>query len=190
MSLLQCFGGISGSTSEMMGLAVFKSDHLIGELTAQETLCYNLIKNDVESCNISIPNPENEKESIDLYLYAKSKPKIKVKLVNGTPFISLDLKLEANILSVDENSNYITDSKLNDISASANQYITNIISEYLYKTSKEFESDINGFGKYALQLFSTTNHFENYNWLENYTNSFFDVNVDIKVQSALLLSGK
>lgn len=125
-----------------------------------------------------------------MYLYTKSKPKINVKLINGSPYISVKLKLEAKILSLDENSNYITELRLNDISNSANQYITNLISDYLYKTSKEYESDINQFGKYTLKLFSTTNDFENYNWLENYKNSFFDVNIDTNVQSALLLSGK
>lgn len=187
---LQCFGDIGDSSSELIGASVFKSDRLIGELSAKETLCYNLIQNDVDSFNISIPNPENEKESIDLYLYTKSKPKINVKLINGSPYISVKLKLEAKILSLDENSNYITELRLNDISNSANQYITNLISDYLYKTSKEYESDINQFGKYTLKLFSTTNDFENYNWLENYKNSFFDVNIDTNVQSALLLSGK
>ncbi len=125
-----------------------------------------------------------------MYLYTKSKPKINVKLINGSPYISVKLKLEAKILSLDESSNYITELRLNDISNSANQYITNLISDYLYKTSKEYESDINQFGKYTLKLFSTTNDFENYNWLENYKNSFFDVNIDTNVQSALLLSGK
>ncbi len=125
-----------------------------------------------------------------MYLYTKSNPKINVKLINGSPYISVKLKLEAKILSLDENSNYITELRLNDISNSANQYITNLISDYLYKTSKEYESDINQFGKYTLKLFSTTNDFENYNWLENYKNSFFDVNIDTNVQSALLLSGK
>lgn len=125
-----------------------------------------------------------------MYLYTKSNPKINVKLINGSPYISVKLKLEAKILSLDENSNYITELRLNDISNSANQYLSNLVSDYLYKTSKEFESDINQFGKYALKLFSTTNDFENYNWLENYKNSFFDVNIDTNVQSALLLSGK
>lgn len=174
----------------MMGLAIFKYDKLVGELTAQETLCHLLVTNNVESCNITILDPYDENLSIDLYVYTRSKPKIKVKIVNGTPFISIDLKLEAKTLSVDSDSEYISSEKLTEISVSANQYIKQIIYEYLYKTSKEFESDIDGFGYHALQLFKTTKEFEEYNWLENYKNAFFDVNVDTKVTSALLLSGK
>lgn len=174
----------------MMGLAVFQQDKLIGELTAEETLCHLMIRDEFESCNISIPNLENENDSIDLYVYNKSHPKINVKIVNGSPLISINIKLEAKILSVDDNSDYITEEKLSEISTSANQYIKNILCEYLYRTTTEFNSDIDGFGKFALPLFTTTQEFENYNWLQNYQNSFFDVNVETNVQSAFLLSGK
>lgn len=174
----------------MMGLAVFQDDKLIGELNARETLCHLIIRDEFESSNISIPNPEDINSSIDLYIYNKSKPKITVKIVNGSPLISINVKLEAKILSVDKNSDDMTEEKLSEISTSANQYIKNILLEYLYKTTTEFNSDIDGFGRYALSLFATTQGFENYNWLQNYQNSFFDVNVETNVQSAFLLSGK
>lgn len=174
----------------MMGLAVFQDDKLIGELNARETLCHLIIRDEFESCNISIPNLEDKNASIDLYIYNKSKPKINVKIVNGSPFISINVKLEAKILSVDDNSNYITEEKLSEISTSANQYIQKILYEYLYKTTTEFNSDIDGFGKYAFPIFTTTQEFEDYNWLHNYQNSYFEVNVETNVQSAFLLSGK
>lgn len=176
--------------SEMMGLAVFKEDKLVGELTAGETLCHLMLRDEFESCNILIPNPEDKNASIDLYLYNKSHPKVKVKIVNGSPFIMIDLKLEAKILSVDQNSNYITEESLTEIATSANQYIKNMLYNYLYKVSTELGTDIDGFGKYALPLFKTLQEYEEYNWLENYKNSFFNVNVNTNVQSAFLLSGK
>lgn len=174
----------------MMGLAIFKKDKLVGELSAEETLCHLMIKNEFESCNISIPNPEEQDTSLDLYLYNKSKPKIKVKIINGTPLISINLKLEAKILSVDNNSNFITEKKLAEISDSANIYIQDMLYNYLYKASKELGSDIDGFGKYALPLFKTMKEFQEYNWLENYENSFFNVAVNTNIESAFLLSGK
>ena len=178
------------SASEMMGLAVFKGDKLVGELTAKETMCHLLICNELESCNISIPNPEDSKQSIDLYVYNKSKPKIKVQILNGSPFINLKMDLEAKILSFDDTSKYMKKEQLEAISNSANQYIQKIISDYLYKTSKEFYADIDDFGKYVACLFKTSQDFEEYNWLENYRNAFFDISVNTNVQSAFLLSGE
>lgn len=177
-------------SSEMMGLAVFKGDKLVGELNAKETMCHLLILDELESCNISIPNPEDSKQSIDLYVYNKSKPKIKVKILNGSPLISVNMNLEAKILSFDDTAKYMEKEQLEAISNSANQYIQKIISEYLYKTSKEFYSDIDDFGKYATCLFKTSQDFEEYNWLENYRNAFFDIQVNTNVQSAFLLSGE
>lgn len=182
----------SGNTgnSEIMGLAVFKSDKLVGELSSEETLYHLLIQNEIESCYISISRAEVEKNPIDLYVYNKKKPKIKVDIVNGTPFIHLDIKLEAKLLSLDGASSNISEEKLKEYSTSANQYIKNKIEQYLYRTSAEFQSDINGFGKYARYHFSTMEDFKNYHWIENYKNAFFDVNVNTNVQSAFLLSGK
>ncbi len=176
-------------SSELMGTAVFKGDKLVGELTAIESLCHLLITNELENCNISIPNPSNSENLIDLYVYNKSKPKIDVKIINGSPFISLNMDIEAKILSTDDTSDYINNDNLNELSNVASEYLKKIISEYLYKTSKEFGTDIDSFGKKALSLFLTTKEFKEYNWLDNYKNSFFDVNVEAHVQSAFLLSG-
>lgn len=179
----------NNGSSEMMGIAVFSNDKLVGELTAKETLCYSLIANEVDSCNISIPNTESPESNIDLYIFNNSQPKIDIDIVNGSPFIKIKLKLEARILSVDDNTDYSTKEKLSEISQSANKYIENMIIEYLYKTSIKLKSDVNGFGKYALQLFLTEPDFEKYNWLACYKDSIFDVTVDTRVKSAFLLSG-
>ena len=53
--------------------------------------------------------------------------------------------------------------------------------------SKEFNSDITGIGKYALRNFTTTSQFEEYNWKDNYKNSFFEVTVDTNVKSGFLI---
>ena len=61
------------------------------------------------------------------------------------------------------------------------------IHTYLYKVSKEFNSDIDGFGKYAVKNFLTWDDWINYNWLDNYKNSFFEVNVNTDVKSGYIL---
>ena len=73
------------------------------------------------------------------------------------------------------------------ISNSCNKYLESLISGYLYKTSKEFKSDINGFGRYLLSNFTTNKQFNDFGWLNNYINTTFDVNVDTNVDSGFLL---
>ena len=66
-------------------------------------------------------------------------------------------------------------------------YIERFIDDYLYKTAKVFKSDITAFGKYAVSSFATIDEWENYNWLDNYQNSFFDVDINVDIVSRYLL---
>ena len=87
-----------------------------------------------------------------------------------------------------ENSQYLSKDVLAAISNSCNSYIESMFLDYLYKTSKNYKSDISGFGNFALKNFLTTQDYENYNWRENYKNSFFHVNVDTSVKSGMLIT--
>ena len=86
------------------------------------------------------------------------------------------------------NANYLSPEVLETISNSCNSYLESTFSSYLYKTSKDFKSDINGFGKSALKNFISVQDFEQYNWLDNYQNAFFDVEVDTSIKSGMLIT--
>ena len=49
-------------------------------------------------------------------------------------------------------------------------------------------SDICSLGKYGVSQFKTNSNWESYNWLENYKNSIFNVNVNCTVISSLLFT--
>ena len=51
--------------AENIGLAVFKSDKLVGELNALETISFLNIKNDLDRFLISIPDPENNNNYLE-----------------------------------------------------------------------------------------------------------------------------
>lgn len=178
--------GKRGSTN--IGLAVFNQDILVGELTAIETACYSVINDDVDGFLVTIKNPENSEKYLDVYLSNSSIPKIKVSIVNGSPYITLDIKLTGKFYSLDANSDYLNNNFLTSVSDAVNDYMKTELSNYLYKTSKEFKSDINGFGNYALSCFTSLQSFQEYDWLENYQNAFFCVNVKSNVCSSSLLT--
>lgn len=177
------------NASEMIGTAVFYGDTFVGELTAQETLYHLLIRNEIDSCNVTIPNSLDSAAGVDLFLYNRKSPKIDVKIVNGSPFIHLTLNLEGRILSVDNNSEYDSEEKLSELSNAANKHLTAVVTNYLYKTSRELYTDIDGLGKHALSSFLTEPDFEDYDWLGKYRNATFDVTVHTKISSAFLLGG-
>ena len=180
---------ISGMrSSENIGMAAFKHDKLIGELDAIETVCFHILKNNLNGFIISVPEPEDNNSKIDLLITPKANTKIKVNLINGSPYIKIDTSFYAKMYSMDENTSYLNPNAIESISNICNKYLEDVLLSYLYKTSVEFKSDINGIGKYALSNFSTNTEFKNYNWVNNYTNSTFKVTVNTTVSSGFLLN--
>ena len=174
---------------ENIGLAVFKGDKLVGKLTKIETLSNLIITNKLKSCRLSIPDPEDESKAIDSYLTLDTKPQIKVSIVNGTPYIKIKVKMNARISSINEISNYVSQDKIDKIEESASHYLKVHLLNYLYKTSKDYKSDISGTGKYAISNFKTRAEYEEYNWLDNFQNAFFDVETEVNVKSSFLITG-
>ena len=177
----------SKANIENMGLAVFYGDKLVGELTGIEALCHQIITNKLNVCTITIASPFEEGKTISLRLRLKDKTKNKVQLADSGPYISSNIKLEARILTMDENSQYLDEKNIAILEKYANSYLTNHLYEYLYKVSKEYNSDIDGFGKYAVNNFLTWEDWINYDWLYNFKNSFFNVEVDTDIKSGYIL---
>lgn len=174
--------------SQNIGVAVFKNDKLAGELNAIETICFLNIRKQVDSFLVSIPNPENSNSKIDIYLTPNSTHNINVDIVNGSPYIKLKFDFSGKIYSMTKGSEYLNTDILNSISNTCNKYLEEQFTNYLYKTACTFDSDINGFGVYSLSNFRTDTEFNDYNWLENYKNSTFDVDINTVMDSGFLLT--
>lgn len=180
---------ISGKNSaESIGVAVFKDDKIVGELNALETICFLALNDDISRFLISVPDPNNNENYLDIYLGTYNMPKIKVDTSTASPYIKIDINLTGRIYSMSKNSDYVDDETLDKISSSCNSYLESAFSNFLYKTAKEFHSDINGFGKKSLSNFKTTEEVNNYGWLDNYRNAFFDVNVNTSIKSGMLIT--
>mgnify|MGYP000009663936 FL=1 len=174
--------------SENLGVAVFKQDKLVGELTAFESLLHLILTNQFESSIISINNPYKENSSIDVALYFHKDTKIDARLVNGSPYVKSNVYLNARLLSVDNNSESLTPEKINDLEVLINSYLENAFLNYQYKTAKIYEADIDNVGKNLIKHFKNDKDWSDYNWSANYKNTFFDINVTTNIKSSFLLS--
>ena len=160
---------------------------MCGEATAIDSLCHLILTKKFKSANISIPNPYMQNSSIDLLISNKKSIKCDMFFVNSSPFINIDIDIDARILSSDSELQNLNDQNLKTLEKSINLFLEDILNEYLYKTSLDFNSDVCGFGKYAITKFLETKDWDNYNWLESYKNSIFNVNVNSTIISGLLL---
>lgn len=181
-------GNVNSEQSESMGIAIFYHDRFVGELNALETISFLSITNDVERFLITIPDSNSKDKYIDLYISTDKSPNIEVDTSSSSPYIKIKLKFNGRIYSMSDNSDYLSPEVLETISNSCNKYLESVFSDFLYKTSKNFKTDICKFGRYSCSNFLTTNEFDNYNWLYNYRNTFFDVQVDTSVKSGMLLT--
>lgn len=172
---------------EIAGLAVFNADTLVGELNAMETTCYLILSNKLHNATISIPSPFNNFDTIDLYLSLMKDTNFDIKILNSTPYVVSNVYIDARILTINKDSDYLDEENLIQIEEYANSYLKSHIMNYFYKTSKEYKSDILGLGKYVVSDFVTWDEWIKYDWLSKYEDSFFDVNVDIDVKSGYLL---
>ncbi|MDR0979343.1 MAG: Ger(x)C family spore germination protein [Lachnospiraceae bacterium] len=168
---------------QSIGIAVFRSDKLVGELNVGETISHLLLSNRLHQCHITVPSPFSENGIIDLRIIPTMDSKKEVTLVNNTPYITCEVFLSGEILSSTKGINFTENSNIDLVESYVDAYMEQQISEYLYKTSKDFKSDIIGFGSKVVGNYLTTEDWVNSNWLDNYQNSFFDVTVvsDIKV---------
>jgi len=180
---------VSGDlNSENFGQAVFKGDKLVGELNSIENLSYLATTNQINGFLISVPDPIENDNYLDVYLTPTSNAIIDIKIVNGSPYIRIKYHFTGKVSSMQENSDYLKPSILSKISDSCDKYLQSIFSSYLYRTAKEFNSDIHGFGRFAKKLFLTSKDYRDYNWTQRYKDSFFDISVNASVRSGFLLT--
>jgi len=173
----------ASNSVETFGTAVFYDDQLVGEVDGMETICHLIVTDNLESCILPIPDPFNINSNVDLRIDKKRAPTIDVQLVNGAPYISVEVYLEGIGLSLDESTNYNSSEDIKVLNTYAEEYLRLQLLDYLYKTAKEYNSDISGFGKYVLSDYLTWDEWLDSNWLENYKNSFFDVKVNVDINS-------
>ncbi len=173
---------------ENIGVAVFKDDKLVGELSALDTMAFLSIRNKVDRFLISVPDPLNDNSYLDIYITPKGSTDVEIDTSTSSPYVKIKCEFTAQIYSMSEDSNYLSSDVLDSVSDSCNTYLESMFLDYLYKTSKDFKSDINGFGNFAAKNFITTSQYEEYNWLESYKDAFFNVQVDTSVKSGMLIS--
>ena len=181
---------ISGQRgTQNVGIAVFKKDKYVGQLSEIDSICHLLITNNVDSFILSIPNEDYPDNLIDLNISPIRNCSIKVDTNSNTPSIFISVFCDAKILTIGKNYNYSNPDVLEDLSEQAQNFLKENIENYLNKTSKELDSDIAGFSKDALINFLTIDEWNNYDWISKYSNTDFTVNVNLNISSSLLFSG-
>lgn len=177
----------SQDTTENIGLAVFNNGKIVGELNGLETMIYLLMDNKLKSAQISIPNPYYPAETMDIKIKPNSNTKCSVDLVNGTPYIKINIDILTRLMTMDTGTDTLNEERVKKVEEYTNKYLKEHILSYLYRVSKDFKTDINGFGRFACKNFLVWDDWLDYNWLHKFESATFNVNVNSNFKSSYLL---
>lgn len=168
------------------GLAIFKNDYMVGSVTAMDSVAHLILTNKLEESLITIEDPFDSPEKIDLEITLQKDCDKDVQIINNTPFITCDISIGANIKSSGEHFDYVSDENIKVIEQKATQYLHDLISNYLYTLSKEYNADIFNFQNIYSKKCLTNQDLEKVHFRDIYKDSFFDVNVKVKIGSTHL----
>ena len=150
-------------------------------------MIYLLMDNKLKSAQISIPNPYYPAETMDIKIKPNSNTKCSVDLVNGTPYIKINIDILTRLMTMDTGTDTLNEERVKKVEEYTNKYLKEHILSYLYRVSKDFKTDINGFGRFACKNFLVWDDWLNYNWLHKFESATFNVNVKSNFKSSYLL---
>lgn len=163
-------------------LAVFKKDKLAGWLSEQESIGYNAITDSVKTTVTPIACPEKGSLTIEITDFNSV---MKGKVLNGTPEVDVNIKVDGNIGEVECQINL---RDLKTIQELENIY-ENELKEVVYKTidtiTNHYKVDVFGFG----EAIHRSNPKEWKKLKEQWDAEFPEVEVKVEVDMTILHTG-
>lgn len=170
--------------SEVIGMALFSEDKMIGTMGSIDSEIYNMILGTFSSSYIPFKNTDND-DLITMRIQQDKRPKIRVDTSGSTPKINIDMELKGEIASVPHY--YMENDSIKELVSNVKISTEEAVEDFLYKTSQTYNKDICGFGSYAKRNFLTNQSFNEYKWREKYKDAEFNVNIDFSVRRTGLI---
>lgn len=167
---------------DIIGLAAFRADKLVGYLSGMETRFYQLAAGTFKSAIFSLPDLSHQEDVIVVKVKRGRSPETKVEVSGDKPRITVRIILEGEILSIQSGLNYEAGQKEKELEQYIENFITQEVTKVIKKTQLEFKSDIIGFGEETRRSFWTWQDWVNYKWQEKYPEAeiVVETNLDIR----------
>lgn len=182
------YSSISNDVVQTNGIAIFKDEYMVGHIDSVYSIAHLIVKKDLNDTLITIDSPFDKNEKIDIELSLYKDTDIDIDLINGTPFVNIDVYLDGSISSSGTKFDYINGDNIKQVEGATNTYISTIMKNYLYDITKKYNSDIVGFGCLYKSKFLTEDEFNKLEWKKIFQDSFFQVNVNSRINSSNLFN--
>lgn len=166
------------------GLAVFKSDKLIGWLNDEESKVYSYLDNTVRNTVFHVNCPDNKRVALEVY---NAHSKVKGSIRSDIPQINIEQRIEANLAEVQcknlDLTNEKTITKLNQLT---NHKVEGLFEHTIKKVQQEYKADIFGFG----EVIHRSNPQAWKKLKDNWDETFVNLPVSVKVDNHIRQLGK
>lgn len=178
-----------GTKKEIFGLAVFDGDRMVGTLSQNETRFFLMGIGEFQRGFFTFVD-ENEPELIYVIeAQLARKPSINARMENGVPIIGLDLKLDADIISIQSRRHYEMLDNIDEFESKLQVYFERGIKDTIEKTQIEHNADIFHFGKKVAANFMTIQELDDYNWIKHYQEAVVNVSVSVNARRTGFIYG-
>ena len=157
-----------------------------GHTSALESIAYLLLDNKLEKSSITIDNPSDENSKLDLEIGIMKNCHKDIQIINNTPYITCEFFVTGNIESSGKKFDYTKSENILKVEKSAEKYLKTLITDYLYKISREYNSDIFNFENMYTKKCLTNKELEAIHFKDIYKDSVFDVTVNVDIGSSNL----
>lgn len=178
------------------GSAVFRGDKLVGWLSPDESLTFNLAIGKIQAGLIVIPNPENPENLVGIEII-NNKAKLKAELVGEQPKAILRIDVEGIIGDLYQNvpeppTNDPMEDQVffNHLKEGLETKIRDDLIELLTKSQTKFDSDILGVGDYLMNRFPNDWDSMGERWSEIYKEAAFDIEVNVRITSSNIMRSR
>lgn len=170
------------------GIALFKDEFMLTHVDSLNTLSHSICTNKLENSTITLDNPFDEGSYVDLDIELYKDTEVSINVINGSPYIDLNVYPKGTIRSSGSVFNYINDENIKKLESISNEYLKKLLTDYLYLISKEYNTDVIGFKGICQAKYLTEEEFKKIHWDEIFQDSFFNVNVNTQINSSNLFN--
>lgn len=167
------------TSMEITGFAIFLEDNLVGYLNKEESLGYNIIRNENNNLSISFPC-DNENNYGNLKI-TNMTSKITTKLNNNKAYGTIDIKGNASISEYNCELDYDKKDQLKKIENLASNSLEEILNKAIKKL-QELKCDSIGFGGYLYRnKYKTWKKVDD--WNELFSNMEYKIKIDLNINN-------
>lgn len=158
--------------SELMGMAVFSGDKMIGEMGSVEGLIYNILTNRFKYGYVTF---KSSKTDIPITILLQRTGKTKIDYDRKKEEAKITLFLDGEFVALP--SDYITEKDTYAFEKEIKDAVCEGVYTFIKRLQNEFKSDIVGIGSSAKGEFLTFDEFKDYKWSEKFPE------IDIKIKT-------